>query len=440
VAKGKYAWGDGRGKVHSISRAQHKTDAQALHALGGSTDLTAPPTGVQAYREANAAANAQFGPQLQAAQQLQTNTEPWFRDYMARVAGYAQAAQAQAAPVLQQAQSYQQGAAAQTAPGLDPNSDAGKQAAQAAQGRQALSQLGLDALNSQNTSTQDLFKGQQAIAARELPEAMTAAAQRTAGAQSQRNAAVTGFLTTARQNAQNYQIARGTLGLNTEKAAADAATTAASTTERVRHDKASERTAAKNAGAAATQGYRPGGSGMNKYGFTYDEWTALSPKDQGKWRTGKNTGKADSTGPYGVKLATPQQVNTARSSVSQAHSLVDDLKASGMSRSDIRNTLLQGGQVQTGSKLVEQLTGKVVNGKPEKKVVRVPTTTREPKVQASWLDVALDLAFDGGVTSATAQRLHKAGYLVGRLGLKPVAPRVGTAPVAPGSNGQMRPT
>jgi hypothetical protein len=173
---------------------------------------------VQAYREANAAANAQFGPQLQAAKQLQTNTEPWFRDYMARVAGYAQAAQAQAAPVLQQAQSYQQGAAAQTAPGLDPNSAAGQQAAQAASGRQALAQLGLDALNSQNTGTQDLFKGQQSIAARELPEAMTAAAQRTAGAQSQRNAAVTGFLTTARQNAQNYQIARGTLGLNTSKA------------------------------------------------------------------------------------------------------------------------------------------------------------------------------------------------------------------------------
>jgi hypothetical protein len=182
MAKGKYAWGDGRGKVHSIPLAQHKTDVRALHALGGNTDLTAPPTGVQAYREATAAADAQFGPQLQAAKQLQTNTEPWFRDYMARVAGYAQAAQAQAAPVLQQAQSYQQGAAAQ-APhrALDPTSAAGQQAAQAASGRQALAQLGLDALNSQNTGTQDLFKGQQSIAARELPEAMTAAAQRRRG-------------------------------------------------------------------------------------------------------------------------------------------------------------------------------------------------------------------------------------------------------------------
>jgi hypothetical protein len=49
---------------------------------------------------------------------------------------------------------------------------------------------------------------------------MTAAAERTAGAKSQRDSAVTTFLTGARQNAQNYAIARGTLGLNTDKAAA----------------------------------------------------------------------------------------------------------------------------------------------------------------------------------------------------------------------------
>jgi hypothetical protein len=448
MTKGKYAWGDGRGKVHSIPLATHKQNQQALRALGGSTDLTAPPSGTQAYREATAAANSQFGPQLQAARQLQTNVEPWFHDYMARVAGYAQAAQSQANPVLSQATAYQQGAAAQAPPGLDPNSEAGQQAAQAASGRQALAQLGLDALNTQNTATQDLFKGQGAVAARELPGAMTAAAQRTAGAKSQRDSAVTTFLTGARQNAQNYAIARGTLGLNTDKAAADAANTAASTAERTRHDKASETNTAAGTKNQATQGYGPGRSGQNKYGFTYDEWTALSKQQQNDWRSGKNKpGKQDSTGPYGVKLATPTQVTDARSSISQAHSLVDDLKASGMSRGDIRATLLQGGQVQTGSKVVKQLTGRMIdnpNGDgtkiPETRLVKVPTNTREPRVKAAWLDVALDLAFDGGVTSATAQQLHKAGYLVGRLGLKPVAPRVGTAPVAPGANGQQRPT
>jgi hypothetical protein len=115
---GRYNWGDGRGKVHSIPLGQHKTDVKALHALGGNTNLTAPPTGVQAYREAQAAANAQFGPQVAAAKQLATNVAPWFNDFQARVAGYAKAANAQAQPVLGQATAYQQGAAAQLPPGL----------------------------------------------------------------------------------------------------------------------------------------------------------------------------------------------------------------------------------------------------------------------------------------------------------------------------------
>jgi hypothetical protein len=236
-----YAWGDGRGKVHSIPLKQHKTDVRAMHALGGSTDLTAPPSGVQAYREAQAAATAQFGPQVQAAKQQQTNIQPWFQDYMARVAGYAQAANQQAQPVLQQAQTYQQGAAAQTAPGLDPNSAAGQQAAQAAQGRQSLAQLGLDALNTQNTATQNYLGGLGTVAAKELPQAQTAAANALANAKSQRGAAVQNFLTTARQNAQNYQIAQGTLGLNTTKAAVDASIQQASVDERTRHDKAGEK-------------------------------------------------------------------------------------------------------------------------------------------------------------------------------------------------------
>jgi hypothetical protein len=164
----------------------------------------------------------------------------------------------QAAPVLGQAQTYQQGAAAQTAPGLDPNSEAGKQAATAAQGRQALSQLGLDALNTQNQATQNLFSGQQAIAARELPAAMTAAAERTANAKTQRGNAMTGFLTTARQNAQNYAIARGTLGLNTTKAQVDAAQGAAAIGERTRHDRAGEKNAARTRRTPRRRATAPG--------------------------------------------------------------------------------------------------------------------------------------------------------------------------------------
>jgi hypothetical protein len=163
--------------------------------------------------------------------------------------------------VLNQAQAYQQGAAAQTAPGLDPNSQAGQQSAQAAQGRQAIAQLGLDALNTQSQATQDYFGGQQNVASRVQPQMQMAADQGLANAKSQRGAAVTGFLTTARQNAQNYAIARGTLGLNSAKAIADADQTAATTTETIRHHQATETNAANSTKAAqkAKRGRAEGG-------------------------------------------------------------------------------------------------------------------------------------------------------------------------------------
>lgn len=216
----KYNWHDGKGKVHSIPKATHAQNVAAKNALG-SLDLTAPPTAQQAVREANSAADLQYGPQVQAAQQLQQNVAPWFANYQAMVAGYAQQAQQRMNPVLQQAQTYQQATGAQTAPGLDPNSAAGQQSAQAAAGRGALAQLGLDALNTNAQATQDYFGGQRAMAARVLPQQQAAADQNLANARSQRGAAVQGFLTSARQGAQNYAIARGTLGLNSEKAAAD---------------------------------------------------------------------------------------------------------------------------------------------------------------------------------------------------------------------------
>jgi hypothetical protein len=442
----KYAWGDGRGKVHSIPLEQHKTDVRAMHALGGSTDLTAPPSGVQAYREAQAAATAQYGPQVQAAKQQQTNIQPWFQDYMARVAGYAQAANTQAQPVITQAQGYQQGAAAQTAPGLDPNSAAGQQSAQAASGRQALAQLGLDALNTQNTATQNYLGGLGTVAAKELPQAQTAAANALANAKSQRGAAVQNFLTTARQNAQNYQIAQGTLNLNTGKAAADASLQQQTIGERKRHDKAGEKNSAAatdfaNRRAQQT-GYGAGRPGLNKYGFTYDQWTAMSSADQAKARAGKGKGGSSTTGPYGVKLATPAQTTKAHDRITQARGYVNDLKnAGGFSRGAIRDLLLRGGKVQTGTKLVNQLTGKVVNGQPERKIVKVPIYSNEPSVDATYLDAALELAYDGGLSPDVIQRLHKAGFTIGRLGLPLAKPQLGTAPTAPSAiPGQSRPT
>jgi hypothetical protein len=297
--KGKYNWGDGLGGVHSIPLATHKQNVQAKAALGGNLDLTAPPTGVQAVQEANAAADLQYGPQVQAATQLQSNVEPWFRDYLARVAGYAQVAQNQSAPVLNQAQAYQQGAAAQTAPGLDPNSQAGQQSAQAAQGRQAIAQLGLDALNTQSQATQDYFGGQRNVASRVQPQMQMAADQGLANAKSQRGAAVTGFLTTARQNAQNYAIARGTLGLNSAKAIADADQTAATTTETIRHHQATETNAAnstKAAQRAKRAAQKAAGKKPNQYGIPEAQWEHWSTEHRQRVIDAFNAKKHAGTG------------------------------------------------------------------------------------------------------------------------------------------------
>jgi hypothetical protein len=338
------------------SRAQHKTDVRALHALGGNTDLTAPPTGVQAYREATAPRTRSSVRSFRQRSSFRRTRSRGSGTTWPGSLGTRRPLRRRPHPSCSRRRATSRAPPRRPRRALDPTSAAGQQAAQAASGRQALAQLGLDALNSQNTGTQDLFKGQQSIAARELPEAMTAAAQRTAGAKSQRNAAVTGFLTTARQNAQNYQIARGTLNLNTEKAAADAAT-------RRRHDRArpapqgGERTAAKNAGSAATQGYGPGRSGMNKYGYTYDEWTGLSPAAQSKARAGKpKTAKPvdpatqhakDFYAQYGVKPASTKQIASARSDLQRVESYVRELKSGGTDRKTVGQLLLQGGTVPT---------------------------------------------------------------------------------------------
>src|SRR4051812_11119968 len=95
---GKYQW-NGGARVHSISQKVHDQRVEAQRTLG-TQNLTDPPSAAQAITEAKSAADLKYGPQVQAAQQLQANVSPWFSDYMSRVAGYARAAQQMTNPVL----------------------------------------------------------------------------------------------------------------------------------------------------------------------------------------------------------------------------------------------------------------------------------------------------------------------------------------------------
>lgn len=220
--KGRYDWGDGKGKVHSISLGEHRRNvtAQRNYGLGPNTPLDAPLTADQAWGIAQAQAGQVYDPQIQEVKQAQINTPAWYQNYINTVGASQTAANAYAQPIVQQAQTAVTNAGA-TAPGLDPSSPQYAKEQQAAQGRQAIVQLGANTLQAIPVATNAYMAGQQAIAARELPQVQAGYVRELGQLRGQRGQAVNEAYGTIRSNEQNAGIARATLGLNTSKAAAD---------------------------------------------------------------------------------------------------------------------------------------------------------------------------------------------------------------------------
>jgi hypothetical protein len=131
---------------------------------------------------------------------------------------------AQAAPVLQQAQTFAQ-APQPLPPGLDPTSLAAQRAVQGNQSIQGLAQLGYDTLAGTNLANQGLFQGMAAMGAKYLPLAQAQGQQNLGTLRGQRAASVVSNLGTLRSNQQNADLAAATLGLNTTKES-DTVTTA----------------------------------------------------------------------------------------------------------------------------------------------------------------------------------------------------------------------
>lgn len=262
---GGYDWGDGN-KVHSVSRENRDKNraATAAYGIGPQTPLDAPLTSGQAYAMAEAAANRTFKPQMDANQQMQTNAPAWYQGYVDRSVAANTAQQAQAQPILDTAQAAV-GNAAATAPGLDPSSPQYAKEVQAAAGRQTMAQDSANYLAAIPTATTGYLAGQQAIAARELPQVLAGLVQQYGQLGSQRADAVTAGYGDIRTGEQNYGIANRTLGLNTNKAAAD-----------VDISRGVDPVTGKPLPADAPTGYGPGAPGMNKYGYTADEWAGLS--------------------------------------------------------------------------------------------------------------------------------------------------------------------
>lgn len=270
-----YSWNGGP-KTHNISQGQHEQNVQAR---GYGIDLNAPasqPLSSQAaFALANATAGQQYDPQIQAAKQIGASVDPWVRNYIAETTARQQAAQAYAAPMVQQAQTWADQAPT-AAPGLDPNSVAGQQSTQAATSGQGLARLGYATLAAIPVATNGYLAGQADMARQQVPGAQAYYAQQAANLQGQKAGQTASNYGTIRQNEQNASIAYGTLGVNQQNALSNAG-----------YDPVT----GKQLPAKPSSKYEPGGSGLNKYGYSYDEWTKLSDADKNDARTGAS-GKA----------------------------------------------------------------------------------------------------------------------------------------------------
>jgi hypothetical protein len=220
------------------------------------------------------------------------------------------AAQAYAAPLLQQAQQGVTNAGA-TAPGLDPSSPQYATEQQAAQGRQSIAQLGYDTLAAIPAATYGYMGEQAATAARELPGVRADLTNQYGQLQGQRGAAVAESYGGIRQNEQNARIAYDTLDLNTGKAKAD-----------VDLGRGVDPVTGKPLPSKPPTGYGAGAPGMNSYGYTYDEWSKLSDAAKAKARAGK--GKDTSAADKKAAAAEKKRVEGIRAKSGEFASKITD--------------------------------------------------------------------------------------------------------------------
>lgn len=163
-----------------------------------------------------------------------------------------------------------------------------------------------------------------------------------------------------------------------------------------RHNRASERTAAKNADTAATRAANAGKDGKDKrFDASHDDY------DQAASQISKALAAA--------KLLDPDSSPSERIHIAQ-------LLASGSKSQPIYETDATGKRVP-----------KLKNGVPLK-------TPEVPQIDQLWITAALDQYYLGGVSRTTARKLRKAGYRVRRL---PVSPHMRKDPFRKGASGKV---
>jgi hypothetical protein len=159
---------------------------------------------------ANQQAAAIYAPQVNANASLQASVPSWYAEYQTRAAAQAAQQQAQTAPVLAQQQAFAQTVTAPAA-GLDPSSAEYGKSQQAGKGLSALAQFSVDNTQANLGAGQQYFAGQQANAARYLPEARSVLAQQGGQLASQQAGKAQELYQGAKTQAINTDIAYRTL-------------------------------------------------------------------------------------------------------------------------------------------------------------------------------------------------------------------------------------
>jgi hypothetical protein len=413
-----YSWGDGKGKIHTISKADHDQNLEARqYGINLDAPVSAPLSNRQAYGLAQQAAGLQYDPQIQAANQMgQVNAPAWYQNYIARAGQMQQAAAQYAQPVLDQANTWAN-QPVQAAPGLASSSPAAAQSAQASQSGQNLAKLGADVLGAIQNSTTNYLGGQQAIAARDLPQTRAYYAQEEARLKGERGQAVASSYGSIRGQEQNSQIAYGTLGLNQAGQAAD-----------IDIKRGVDPVTGQALPEDAPTGYGPGGPGQNKYGYTYDEWNSLSDAKRASERKGTDNA---------AKKAAEKAAEKAKKDKAQKQAAIQ--KASGKVRNrvtDIINAWDRGGTID-----VTDSTGKVTGTRKA-----TPDELRSAIVDKYGFTGRIALAIREGrpLDKRAQDYLHNLdpNFRIPRewiTGKRRPAP-TGTAPLADDGNGQQRPT
>lgn len=222
------------------------------------------------------------------------------------------------------------------------------------------------------------------------------------------------FIAQARDDETKNILSRQALDLDTTKADEDAAAGRATRREQRRSNRAKEtNTANANKQASADRkatGYGAGRPGQNSFGYTYDEWNALTPAQRSKARAGKpKEGEKKSAQQrydeqfykkYGVKPASADAVRDGRDSIDAAGSFIGQVINS--DDTDIKKYNLPQ-LVKSDPKQARRIIGELLLGND---------------VKGRWATVALDQYFlDGRISAGTASRLHQDGFSVKQLGL-----------------------